>query len=184
MATAVQIPAHITPEPTPQITLDEYHQAIYRPDCEYIDGELKQRNVGKWEHARIQALVAGWFTAREKVWQVMAATEQRIQVSPTRVRIPDVVVLHIGEQPDVLIDPPLLITETLSPADTYSDLERRSADYQAMGVQTIWIIDPTSRSARICRGPSWVGATRLEVSNTQIAIELSDIFPYLNAANA
>ena len=174
MATAVQIPAHPT--------LEEYLHTTYRPDCEYIDGEIKERNVGKWEHARLQALITGWFIAREKTWQ--AATEQRIQVSPTRVRIPDVVVVQIAEHPEILTDPPLLIIEVLSPADTYTDLEQRTADYLNMGVETIWVINPKSRTARICRGASWIEATRLEVPGTALAIELSDLFPYLAAPNA
>ncbi len=41
-----------------QISIDEFNRTSYRPDREYIDGELRERNVGKWEHARIQALLA------------------------------------------------------------------------------------------------------------------------------
>jgi hypothetical protein len=36
-------------------------QTSYRPDREYVDGELLERNVGKWEHGRIQSLLALWF---------------------------------------------------------------------------------------------------------------------------
>jgi len=38
------------------VTLEDYLATGYRPDREWIDGELKERNVGKWEHARVQAL--------------------------------------------------------------------------------------------------------------------------------
>ncbi len=37
------------------LSLGEYLQTTYRPDREYIDGELKERNVGKWDHARVQS---------------------------------------------------------------------------------------------------------------------------------
>jgi hypothetical protein len=47
-------------------SLLEYLQANYRPDREFVDGELLERNVGKWEHARIQALLASWFTLRRR----------------------------------------------------------------------------------------------------------------------
>jgi len=33
------------------ISLHEYLHSNYRPDREYLDGELRQRNVGKYEHA-------------------------------------------------------------------------------------------------------------------------------------
>lgn len=43
------------------IPIAEYLQTNYRPDREYVDGELRERNVGKWEHARVQWLLANWF---------------------------------------------------------------------------------------------------------------------------
>ena len=41
-----------------RLSLSEYMKTSYRPDREYVDGELLERNVGKWEHARLQALLA------------------------------------------------------------------------------------------------------------------------------
>ena len=40
-----------------RISLQEYLDTPYRPDREYIDGEVRERNVGKWEHARLQLLL-------------------------------------------------------------------------------------------------------------------------------
>ncbi|MBV8629995.1 MAG: hypothetical protein JOZ83_03670 [Silvibacterium sp.] len=44
-----------------QISIEEYLNTSYRPDREYVDAEVRERNVGKWEHARVQALLAVWF---------------------------------------------------------------------------------------------------------------------------
>jgi len=162
------------------VSLGEYMSTSYRPDREYIDGELRERNVGKWEHARIQALLAGWFSRHESVWRVMASTECRVQVAPTRVRIPDVTLVGLGTQPDVLIEPPLLVVEILSPDDSYSDTQERASDYLRMGVSTIWIIDPRTRTARICNGESWQSASRLEVAGTPIHIEIAELFAHLD----
>src|ERR1700679_3178184 len=60
-----------------RLSLSEYMKTSYTPDREYVDGELRERNVGKWEHARLQALLAGWFQSQEKGWSVKVATEQR-----------------------------------------------------------------------------------------------------------
>jgi Uma2 family endonuclease len=109
-----------------QIPLTEYLGANYRPDREYVDGEIRERNVGKYEHARIQALLARWFGNHEQEWGVQVVTEQRVQVSPARVRIPDVTLLTLGVQPDVIVDPPLLVIEILSPDDSYTDIEERT----------------------------------------------------------
>ena len=163
-----------------QVSLGEYMSTSYRPDREYIDGELRERNVGKWEHARIQALLAVWFGKHESVWQIMASTECRVRVAATRVRIPDVTLVRPGPQPNVLTEPPLLVVEILSPDDSYSDTQERALDYLRMGVETIWIIDPRTRSARICSENNWQSVSRLEVAGTPIHIEIAELFAYLD----
>jgi Uma2 family endonuclease len=138
--------------------------------------------VGKYEHARIQALLTLWFGIHEKEWKVQVVTEQRVQLSSTRVRIPDVALLTLGAQPDVIVDPPLLVIEILSPDDTYSDTQERAQDYRAMGVETVWIIDPKTRSGRMCSGAEWVESARLEVKGTPLHVNLIDIFSQLTPA--
>jgi len=170
MATALQIP------------IEEYLAVNYRPDREYVDGEIRERNVGKYEHARVQALLARWFGNHEQEWGAQVVTEQRVRVSPTRVRIPDVTLLALGAQPDVIVHPPLLIVEILSPDDSYSDTQERAQDYRAMGVRTIWIIDPKTRSGRMCSGADWVESTRLEVQGTPLYVDLPGIFSQLTSA--
>jgi Uma2 family endonuclease len=170
MATALHIP------------LKDYLALNFRPDREYVDGEIRERNVGKYEHARVQALLAMWFGQHEKDWGFQVVTEQRVQVSPTRVRIPDVALLPLGAQPDVITAAPALIVEILSPDDTYSDTQERSQDYRSMGVETVWIIDPKTRTGRMCSGPEWVESARLEVKGTPLYVVLADIFSQIASA--
>jgi Uma2 family endonuclease len=164
-----------------QIPVSEYLDTIYHPDREYVDGELRERNVGKREHARIQALLAGWFYTHESQWNALVYTEQRMWVSQTRIRIPDLVVLSPGQYPDILTDPPLLVIEILSPDDSYSDLQERCQDYWQMGVKTVWIVDPKTRSGRMCSGTDWVAAERLEVAGTPIHIHLPQLFAHIQS---
>ena len=164
MATATQIP------------LSVYLETSYRPDREYVNGELRERNVGKYEHARIQALLASWFHQHEGQWMAQVVTEQRVQVSTVSVRIPDVAVLSVGPQPEVVTEPPLLVIEILSPDDSYSDTQQRARDYSQMGVEMIWIIEPKTRTGRMCSGSNWVEAERLEVPGTPMYVNLNDIF--------
>ena len=163
-----------------QIPIAEYLQRTYRPDREYIDGEIVERNMGTWEHARVQAFLTGWFLSHESEWKVMVAVEWRARVSTTRVRIPDVTLVKTGPQSPVLTDAPILIVEILSPDDSYSDTERRAEDYQKMGALTIWIIDPETRTGRMCIGANWTAATRLEVPGTPIFIDLPNLFAGLD----
>jgi Uma2 family endonuclease len=167
-----------------QIPVSEYLETTYRPDCEYVDGEVRERNVGKWEHARIQWLLAGWFLNHEREWDVIGSTEQRMQVSPARLRVPDLVVLKPGPQPDILTDPPLLVIEILSPDDSYWDLQERCEDYRRMGVETVWIIDPKTRSGRMCSGEKWIAAERLEVAGTPIYVQLEGLFAQIEGQPA
>jgi Uma2 family endonuclease len=164
------------------IPLNEYLGISYRPDREYVDGEIRERNVGKWEHARLLALIAGWFRAHEKEWCIAGCIAQRVRVSENRVRVPDLVVLTAEAQPDVLTDPPLLVIEILSPDDSYSDTQDRAQDYRQMGVETVWIIDPKTRTGRMCSGMDWVEASRLEVKGTPLYVDLPEVFSQLTSA--
>lgn len=40
--------------------LAEYMQTSYRPDREYTDGELRDRNLGKFDQGRVQWLISQW----------------------------------------------------------------------------------------------------------------------------
>jgi Uma2 family endonuclease len=170
MATALHIP------------IQEYLSLSFSPDREYVDGEVRERNVGKWEHARVQALLSAWLGTHEREWEILGSAGQRVRVSANRVRVPDVVVLKAGPQPEVVIDPPLLVVEILSPDDTYSDTQERAQDYRAMGVETIWIVDPKTRTGRMCRGAEWIESGRLEVKGTPLYVELAEIFGRMIAA--
>jgi len=164
------------------IPLEQYLGKVYRPDREYVDGEIRERKMGKYEHARIQALLAAWFGAHEREWDMQVVTEQRVQVSSTRVRIPEVALLSPGPQPDVIVNPPLLVIEILSPDDSYSDTQERAQDYRAMGVGTVWIIDPKTRTGRMCSGAEWSECSRLEVRGTALYVELPAIFSKIEHA--
>jgi Uma2 family endonuclease len=169
---------------TTHIPLSDYLRTNYRPDREYVDGEVRERNVGKWEHARLMALFATWFGKYESEWGIVGSTAQRVQVSHNRVREPDLVVLKAGPQPDVLTDPPLLDIEILSPDDSYSETQERAQDYHNMGVATVWIIDPKTRSGRMCSGLDWTEGRRLAVSGTPVYVELDEIFSPINTAKS
>lgn len=165
-----------------RIPLNNYLDTVYRPDREYVDGEIRERNVGKWEHARVQWLLAAWFFNHEKEWGIAGSAEQRVRVSENRVRVPDLVVLAPGAQQDVLTSPPLLVIEILSPEDSYSDTQERASDYRNMGVETVWIVDPKTRSGRMCSGAEWIESSRLEVKGMPLFVDLPEIFSQLISA--
>ena len=40
------------------IPLEEYLTHSFQPDCEYVDGQLVERNVGEYSHSLLQSLLA------------------------------------------------------------------------------------------------------------------------------
>jgi hypothetical protein len=40
---------------TTLISVSEYLKTTYRPDCDFVDGRIEERNVGEHDHAALQA---------------------------------------------------------------------------------------------------------------------------------
>jgi hypothetical protein len=76
------------------VSVQEYLATSYRPDREFLDGALHERNLGEFEHSFLQSAVIAWFWIRRKEWNVLPLVAQRVQVAPTRFRVPDVTVLR------------------------------------------------------------------------------------------
>src|SRR6202158_5402718 len=114
---------------TTTISVEEYLTTTYRPDCDYVDGVVLERNLGEYDHARLQGEVFAYFHARRKEWGLSAGSEQRVQVSPTRFRVPDVCVV-VGEPAEQIFrTPPFICIEILSSDDRLSAMQARCQDY-------------------------------------------------------
>jgi Uma2 family endonuclease len=130
------------------IPLSEYLATSYRPDREYIDGELLERNLGESDHSRLQALLIFYLMSRESEWGIVIMPEQRVQVKPTRYRVPDITVVA-GPLPSTPIvhEPPFLCIEILSRRDSMYEMQDRIDDYLSFGVPYIWVLNPRTRRA-------------------------------------
>jgi Uma2 family endonuclease len=164
-----------------QITLSEYLRTTYHPDQEFIDGELRERNVGKTDHARIQALLAAWFVNHERDWDIVVTTEHRMRVSASLVRIPDVTLVRPGAlNEDVRSAPPLCAIEILSPEDTYSWTREKAQDYRRMKIENIWLIDPGTRTGQASTPDGWLDTLEFEIPGTPVRLSLVDLFNKLD----
>ena len=158
------------------VSLEEYMHTSYSPDCEYIDGETVERNVGKGKHAVTQLAVGSILRDHALERKLFAAVEYRVQVSATRVRIPDVCVVR--ELEDVVTKPPSLCVEVLSPEDRWSRTNSLISDYHTMGVLCVWVIDPWSSRAWIFdldEPPREVQDGKLKAQGLGIEIQLQDV---------
>ena len=82
---------------TQPIMIDEYLQTSYEPDCDFVDGEVQERNLGEFDHGKMQIALGIWFGTHEKGWNIHTISEMRIRVAPTRVRIADICLLSRSE---------------------------------------------------------------------------------------
>jgi Uma2 family endonuclease len=131
------------------IPLAQYLASAYEPDCDYVDGELEERNVGERTHARLQLRVGAYLLAHYESSGLAVFTEIRIRVSASRFRIPDVCATVGDPGEEVLTKPPFLCVEILSPEDRMSRLEIRIQDYLQMGIPYVWVLDPLTRQAYV-----------------------------------
>ena len=164
------------------LSIDEYLATTYRPDCDYIDGELQERTLGKFNHSNLQRALILYFGPRERPWNVRALPEQRLRVSTTRVRIPDICLLS-RNQPieDVITQPPLVCIEILSDGDTLRSTRPRLDDYRDFSVSHIWIFDPIKLEVWTYDGAEFELAPEvLAVVGTAIEIPLAELFSYLD----
>jgi Uma2 family endonuclease len=137
--------------------------------------------VGKTDHARVQALLAALFVNHEQDWNILVTTEQRMQVSADRVRIPDVTLVRPGGlSEDVLSTPPLCVIEILSADDTYSRTWEKAQDYRRMGIENIWLIDPGIRNGQASTVNGWRDTLELDIPGTPIHLSLVELFRSLD----
>ena len=89
----------------------------------------------------------------EEEWGVRVLTQQRVQVSATRYRVPDVCLVRATDPIElVLKTPPMLCIEVLSPEDRFQRVQQRVQEYQRIGVAHIWVVDPESREIWTAEG--------------------------------
>ena len=49
-----------------QVALEEYLSTVYEPDCDYVDGELEDRNAGEHDHSDLQSEIIHYFRNRRR----------------------------------------------------------------------------------------------------------------------
>ena len=160
-----------------QVSLGEYLATAYEPDCEYIDAELVERNVGEVEHAGLQMVLGAWLFNRRQQWGIHVFPECRVQVASGRYRIPDIAVTKQKPRGRILREPPFLCIEILSPEDRASRLEDKIDDYLRFGVEHVWVIDPQQRSAwSYTREGKRETAAALTTQDRPIEVTIADFF--------
>lgn len=136
------------------LTADEY---LAMPDdgpSELVRGEVVEMSPPGPRHGRVCGNVA--FTletwARSSGLGIAFTNDSAVQTEfePDTVRGADVVYVSRDRLPDGVPvgrfrEPPNLCVEVISPPDRWADVLAKVAEYLAVGVAEVWLVDPESR---------------------------------------
>jgi Uma2 family endonuclease len=164
------------------VSVEAYLHTSYDPDCDYVDGAIVERYVGETDHSDCQGRIYAYFLNRSRQLSVYPLVEERVQVSGSRFRIPDVCVV-LGPKPveQILTTPPLICIEILSKDDRMTAMQERIGDYLQFGVRYVWVVDPRTRRAWIYTkdGSHESKDGILRTENPAIELPLPEIFQAL-----
>ena len=161
------------------VSIEEYLNTDYEPDVDYVDGRIEERNLGETVHSKLQGQLYFLLRLLAEDRGLLALTEVRVQVAPTRFRVPDVCVVR-EEDADkpIITEAPLLCLEVLSPGQTLSAIRKRAQDFFNMGVPEVWVFDPPTQTVYVCLPDSMTehrdGVLRLE--GTPLELSLEEVF--------
>ncbi len=161
------------------IPVDEYLSTSYRPDRDYVDGQLLERNVGEKDHSKLQMLLSAYLHNRRDELGIHVFPEQRVQIKSTRFRVPDVCIVT-GEEPQeqIFTSPPFLCVEILSKDDRMSEMQERIKDYLSFGVRYVWVIDPRTKQAYVHTSEaSHQVKDAQRTGDPEIVVPLAELFP-------
>jgi hypothetical protein len=69
---------------TTLMSVEEYLQSDFQPDCDYEDGVMEERNLGEYDHGRLQGLIFTYLLQQQRTPGTRVVVEQRLHVAPQR----------------------------------------------------------------------------------------------------
>jgi Uma2 family endonuclease len=160
------------------ISVEEYLASSYKPDCDYVDGHIEERNLGERPHSKLQYRV-GVLLGAQAAQNAEVLPEVRVQVKPSRFRIPDICIAVDDSDEPILTKAPFLCVEVLSPEDRMSRIEARIQDYLEMGVSYVWVLDPQTKQAYVATAADGLREVKtgvLATVNPVFEVLLAEIF--------
>ena len=158
------------------VSLEEYLDSSYSPDREYVDGVVREINVGERPHSKVQFNIIKSLARRYPhlgVWP-----ELRVRTAPTRIRLPDVCITLEDPRTDIFETPPFICIEILSAEDRWTRIQQKIDDYLRFGVPYVFVLDPRDRRAWACTkdGNTEIRDGVLRTENPSLAVPLTEIF--------
>jgi Uma2 family endonuclease len=158
------------------ISVEEYLKTTTDPDCEYVAGVVQERAVGELDHASWQKALLKWFAAHEPEWGIRVYPELRVQTATDGFRVPDVTVLgRSAPREQIITHPPLAVFEILSPEDSMTRTLEKLADYERMGIDAIWVIEPKKQVYFHYRDGQLAPGSVFELPGSAFSVPIAEI---------
>ena len=124
------------------ISVEEYLSTVYEPECEYVEGEVVDRNVGELDHSALQMMVAAILYNQRREMRIHVFPEVRVQTGARRFRVPDITVLtqpgkgRIVREAPTSPSPEIWLTQhrRFGADDPFCEFTLRQVDHEAASV--------------------------------------------------
>jgi Uma2 family endonuclease len=164
------------------ISVEDYLKASFEADCEFLDGEIVERNMGELPHALLQGKLLVLLNELGSGVGLQVVPEIRLQISPTRYRVADIAAWRAGSiGTRIPTVSPFLVVEILSPEDRMVRMQPKIQEYLGIGVNHVWLIDPFERKALTYSKEDPVGRLTdvLKTDGPQLEIFLDTLWKFL-----
>lgn len=141
--------------------------------CELIDGRIVAMTPPGAEHGKMSFSLSrhlGNFVESRKLGHVLIGeTGIYVRRNPDRVRGMDIAFISYqrlpGPLPKAYLEvAPELVVEVVSPNDLWSQIRQKIAEYFAIEVERVWIVEPETRSVLVYSSPTTF--TQLDAGDT------------------
>lgn len=156
------------------VPVEDYLKSTSKPNCEYVDGEVRPKAMATSLHGLIQALLI--LLLRRQGTD--ARPEVTVRLTPTKYLVPDVIAADEVADP-YPTEPVTLCVDILSPEDRLGAVFSKCEDYHAWGVPYCWVVDPVKQTA--WQYDAQGEPVKIEAGGTLHAGKLSVLLPELFA---
>jgi Uma2 family endonuclease len=129
------------------LSVDEYLDRSFDPECELLGGETRPKPLGTGKHSKMEKRLTRLL---EQFYGELRVQFELSIIVGSDILIPDVVVLATDSplmHRDVLNEPPLLCVEVLSPSQRVGEMLVKCERYREFGVPFCWVLDPVGNRA-------------------------------------
>ncbi len=147
------------------ITAEELLEMEAVGRCELVAGEVIKMSPTNVEHGFLESEIAALlrnFVNEQKIgWVLTGEVGIFTRRNPDSIRAGDVVFISKERMPKrprsgFLEVAPDLVVEIVSPSDRWADLHDKLEEYFGIGVQWVWVVEPTRQVIRVYQNPTTV----------------------------